>query len=287
MNTNNIQFGVIADCQYDATCDESNLVGDRYCVTTLRKLQDAVEELNRHELDFVVNLGDLIDQKFENFPEPLKVLSSLRAPVYHLVGNHDFCGPGHEYGLRPREDIFNAIGLKSPYYSWRQNGWKFIVLDTNEVGTIEWMRGTSEYEEGAKVLLEMKEAGANNARPWNGGLSETQFAWLESELQTELPIIAFGHHPISPDYGGNCLNYDRLRNLLQKTLQVQAYLCGHEHAGMFDLFIDLPCLAFKGMVETKDETCFAIVQLNQDKIEIQGFGREESRILNRRKLYKE
>jgi 3',5'-cyclic AMP phosphodiesterase CpdA len=196
------------------------------------------------------------------------------------VGNHDFCGAGHEYGLRPREDVFNAIGLENSYYSWRHNGWKFIVLDTNEVGTIEWMPGTPEYEEGAKVLLEMKEAGANNARPWNGGLSETQFAWLEKELQSAEPIIVFGHHPISPNYGGNCLNYERLRALLQKSSQVQAYFCGHEHAGMFDLYVDLPCLAFKGMVETKSETCFAIVTLDQDKIEIQGFGREESRGLD-------
>ena len=277
-----LQFGVIADCQYDAFCDESNLPGNRYCVTTLRKLQNAVDELNQHDLDFVVNVGDLIDQRFENFPAPLKVLLGARAPVYHLVGNHDFCGPGHEYGLRPREDVFDAIGLKNPYYSWQQNGWKFIVLDTNETGTIEWMPGTPEYEEGAKVLLEMKEAGANNARPWNGGLSEGQFAWLEKELQTELPIIVFGHHPISPDYGGNCLNYERVRDVLQKAPQVQAYFCGHEHAGMFDVFVDLPCLAFKGMVETKDETCFAIVTLQENKIEIQGFGREESRVLDRR-----
>jgi 3',5'-cyclic AMP phosphodiesterase CpdA len=277
-----LQFGVIADCQYDAFCDESNLPGNRYCVTTLDKLQNAVDELNQHDLDFVVNVGDLIDQRFENFPAPLKVLSGSRAPVYHLVGNHDFCGPGHEYGLRPREDVFNAIGLKNPYYSWQQRGWKFIVLDTNEVGTIEWMPGTREYAEGAKVLSEMKEAGANNARPWNGGLSEMQFAWLEKELQTELPVIVFGHHPISPDYGGNCLNYERVRDVLQKAPQVQAYFCGHEHAGMFDVFVDLPCLAFKGMVETKDETCFAIVTLDQEKIEIQGFGREESRVLDRR-----
>jgi len=281
-NKNPLRFGVIADCQYDAMCDESNLAGNRYCVTTLRKLQDAVDEFNRHELDFVINVGDLIDQRFENFPEPLKVLSNLRAPVYHLVGNHDFCGAGHEYGLRPREDVFQALGLNSPYYSWRQDGWKFIVLDTNEVGTIEWMPGTPEYEEGAKVLLEMKNAGANNARPWNGGLSEAQFAWLEKELQSDEPIIVFGHHPISPDYGGNCLNYERLRDVLQKAPQVQAYLCGHEHAGMFDVFIDLPCLAFKGMVETKEETCFAIVKLEADKIDIQGFGREESRVLDRR-----
>jgi len=277
-----LQFGVIADCQYDAFCDESNLPGNRYCVTTLHKLQNAVDELNQHDLDFVVNVGDLIDQRFENFPAPLKVLSGARAAVYHLVGNHDFCGAGHEYGLRPREDVFNAIGLKNPYYSWQQSGWKFIVLDTNEIGTIEWMPGTPEFEKGAKVLSEMKEAGANNARPWNGGLSEMQFAWLEKELQTELPVIVFGHHPISPDYGGNCLNYERVRDVLQKAPQVQAYFCGHEHAGMFDVFIDLPCLAFKGMVETKDETCFAIVTLDQEKIEIQGFGREESRVLDRR-----
>lgn len=278
-----LRFGVIADCQYDTTCDESNLPGDRYCVTTLQKLKDAVEELNRHDLDFVVNMGDLIDQKFENFPEPLKVLSGLRAPVHHLVGNHDFCGPGHEYGLRPREDVFNAIGLKNSYYSWQQEEWKFIVLDTNEVGTIEWMPGSPEYDLGAKIYSYMEAAGANNARPWNGGLSEAQFAWLEKELrQAAGPVVVFGHHPISPDYGGNCLNDKRLRRLLQKTPRVQTYFCGHEHAGMFDLFVDLPCLAFKGMVETRDETCFAIVNLEQNKIAIEGFGREESRVLGRR-----
>ena len=275
------RFGVIADCQYDGLNGEPNSTGTRFCVSALGKLQDAGAELNRHELDFVINLGDLIDRQFENFPEPLKVLLGLRAPLYHLVGNHDFCGPDYEYAVTPREEIFRILDLQNPYYSWNQNGWKFIVLDTNEVGTIEWPPGTPQYDEGAKVLSEMKEAGAINSRPWNGGLSEEQFAWLEKELESETPTIVFGHHPISPDYGGNCLNDKQLRALLQKSSQVKAYFCGHEHAGMFDQFIDLPCLAFKGMVETKDENTFAVVTLDGDKIDIQGFGREESRVLKR------
>jgi hypothetical protein len=59
-----------------------NLAGNRYCVTTLQKLRDAIDELNRHDLDFVVNVGDLIDQRFENFPAPLKVLLQARQQRY-------------------------------------------------------------------------------------------------------------------------------------------------------------------------------------------------------------
>jgi len=36
----------------------------------------------------------------------------------------------------------------------------------------------------------------------------------------------------------------------------------------------------KGMVDTFDENAFAIVEVHADRMEITGFGREESRVLS-------
>ena len=52
-------FGLIADVQY---ADDDNRPGiDRHYRASLPKLEEAINEFNRHDLAFVVHLGDLVD----------------------------------------------------------------------------------------------------------------------------------------------------------------------------------------------------------------------------------
>ena len=52
------RFGVVADVQYA----DKDTAGKRHYRTSLERLRQCVTELQGHELEFVVQLGDLIDE---------------------------------------------------------------------------------------------------------------------------------------------------------------------------------------------------------------------------------
>ena len=78
--------GIIADCQY---CD-CDIKWDRYYKKSPKRLKEAVTELNKHELDYTIHLGDFIDKRFSSFDSLVPTWNKLRSTSYHVLGNHDF-----------------------------------------------------------------------------------------------------------------------------------------------------------------------------------------------------
>ena len=139
--------------------------------------------------DFIINGGDAIMDALKATKEKVqqqwdvwnKVLhDENKLSVYHCIGNHDAWGwqmTEPEVKNDPLYDkawVLQQHNMKSPYYSFEKNNWKFIVLDS--------------------------------AHENNGGyiarLDEPQFAWLENELKTtdvkkhicivsHIPIVSF------------------------------------------------------------------------------------------------
>ena len=58
-----------------------------------------------------------------------------------------------------------------------------------------------------------------------------------------------------------------------------AYCNGHNHAGNYGILNGKHFLNFKGMVETPTESCFAVVEVFPNRLEVRGFGREPNRTL--------
>ena len=58
------------------------------------------------------------------------------------------------------------------------------------------------------------------------------------------------------------------------------YLNGHNHAGNYVFQNGIHFVNMKGMVETETENSFSVVTFSNEKIEIEGFGREESRSIS-------
>ncbi|MFC2947641.1 hypothetical protein [Virgibacillus sediminis] len=60
---------------------------------------------------------------------------------------------------------------------------------------------------------------------------------------------------------------------------VVAYVNGHNHAGNYALKNDVHYVTLQGMVKTEDSNSYSIVQVYKDRLEIDGYGREEDRVL--------
>ncbi|MBY3300090.1 phosphatase [Rhizobium laguerreae] len=271
------RFGIIADPQYAAIAP--HVAMDRYYANSLSKVAEAIEIFNGEELSFVMTLGDVIDRSFSSFDDILPVYGKLRHEALFLLGNHDFSvSAGH------LSEVAARLGMPSPYYSFLRHGWRFIVLDGNEVSTFAPPEGHHHRELAAEMLAELQAKGAKNAHRWNAALSDERFAWLGDEIAKAAgageKVIVMNHYPVHPPSEHGMWDSERIVALLASERNVVAYLNGHDHVGNYGMAGACHFVNFKGVVDTETENAFAIVEVHASSIEIRGFGREVSRTLS-------
>lgn len=271
------RFGVISDPQFAPVAPNYKL--GRYFGHSLWKLDQAIEELNRHDdLEFVVTLGDIIDRHWESYSYILPVYDRLKHPRRFLLGNHDY-----DYAKEWIPSVLRTMGMEAGHYDFAVKGIRFIALDGNEISTFALAKDDPRLAIAEERLAKLTEAGAANAQSWNGSLSDQQFAWLEERLQAAQAegerAILMCHYPIYPANEHNLWDSERIVELIQRHPHCLAWFNGHNHAGNYGAIGKQHFVNFRGMVDTPDTSCFAIVSVEADRIEIKGFGREEDRVL--------
>ncbi len=267
-------FGVIADAQY---CD-ANPTGTRYYRESRQKLADCVDAFNQMDLSFAVHLGDFIDRHFESFAQLSPVFDRLKPPHYHVLGNHDFSVTANHL-----EDVVAALRMPNRYHSFRQHGWRFVVLDGNDLSLYGRPKDSRKYEQAQAIYKKLEQQKVINAQSWNGALGKAQLAWLDSELaesdKNGERVIIFCHFPVFPDNVHNLWNSQQVIQTIQSHQCVAAYMSGHNHAGNYGQKGGVHYVTFPGMVETRDTTAYAVVHVHADRLDIDGFGRTPDRQL--------
>jgi manganese-dependent ADP-ribose/CDP-alcohol diphosphatase len=268
-----IKIGVFADCQY---CD-CETAGKRYYRNSLSKLTDCIDNFNQNkEIDFVVGLGDLIDRDYSSFAKVNSVLDESKNIVYHVTGNHDLSVKKEYIDKVPEQ-----LKLDDTYFSFHKKGWQFIFLNGNEVT----FQSTDPNivalaEQTVKQLTHDKKPNNHN---WNGGMSKTQLEWMDNELQKaekkNRKAVLFCHYPLLPFGAHSLWNSEEALSILDNYTCVKAWVNGHNHAGNYILENGIHFITMQGMVDTENENAFSIVSFSDDKIEIEGMGRETSRSL--------
>jgi hypothetical protein len=114
-------------------------------------------------------------------------------------------------------------------------------------------------------------------------MSEEQFTWLKQTLdQAESAgerIIIFSHYPIYPANEHNMWDDQRVVDLVSGYKNFVAYMNGHNHAGNYGTTGGKHFVNLKGMVETPAQTAYAVIEVYPDRLEVRGYGLEESRTL--------
>ncbi len=267
-------FGLMADCQYV----DADPKGSRFYRESPRKLEEAITELNHHDLAFSFHLGDFIDRDLASFDDLSPIATKLRSELFHALGNHDFDVPDEA-----KAGIPARLGLNRGYYSFSKDGFRFIVIDTTEVSNYRHPKNSRETRLATAEMERYKAAKSVAAKPWNSRPGDDQIKWLEAELEAassaEETVLVLGHHPIIPTTGHSVWNATELDAILQRHTCAKLYLNGHNHAGLYAESEGLHYLTLDGMVETKEENAFAYADLYADRLEITGFGRQESHVL--------
>jgi 3',5'-cyclic AMP phosphodiesterase CpdA len=271
-------FGLIADVQYR----DGDPSGTRFYRESTAKLAEAVERLNALRPSFVVQLGDLIDGASASYDVVLPIWARLRAPGYHVLGNHD---QSVEAG-RQREVLrrlgLDRLGPGLGYYDFARQGWRFVVLNGNDVSVIASPEGTPERNAAAAMLEELKRRNAPNAQTWNGGVGAVQLAWLVRTLARAAAarerVVVFCHFPVLPPGSATLWNDREVLAALEASPVVTAYFSGHEHRGGYAEQGGVHFVTLRGAVEGHD-SAYVLVEVFEERIELKGFGREPSRTL--------
>lgn len=270
-----VRFGVIADPQYA----DQKPRGKRYYRESIQKLGDSIKDLNERSLDFVVTLGDVIDTGYESFEKIMPLYGKMKAPYRVVLGNHDFDVAEAEKGK-----VLGAIKLKKSYHSESMEGWRFIYLDSTEVSLFRYPKDHARHLEAEKMYKKVEGEKLPQAYTWNSGISQEQMEWFKKELtaaaEAKLSVIVFNHNPVYPKGDHNLWNAEEVVEIISQNKHVVAYMNGHNHAGNYAEHKGCHYVNFKGMVETKETTAYAVVECFADRIEIDGLGVEPDRKLS-------
>jgi 3',5'-cyclic AMP phosphodiesterase CpdA len=258
------QIGAIADAQY---ADEDD-AGARMYRLTPAKLTEAVATLNRAGLDFVVHLGDVIDQDIKSYDTVLPILRKLACRLYFVLGNHDFAVPENQKLALPQ-----MLAMPARYYSFAHKGWVFAVLDGNDLSTYGWPAGSPEDLESRKYHDEKCPASPG----WDGGIGPKQLAWLEDVLaaadRQKQNVALLCHFPIYPENQHNLWNASEVIARITPHPSVKLWLNGHNHDGNYGVVAGIHCLNLKGMLDTVG-TAYAVLTFHADRIAVHGYGRQ-------------
>lgn len=267
-------IGLVADAQYA----DVPAKGTRFYRASIGKLAAAVEHFNRADLAFCAHLGDLIDREWRSFDEITRPLATSRHRWHQLLGNHDFDVLEAEKPLVPAR-----LGMRWRHGSFVHGGFRFVLLDTNDVSTYAHPAGAPQRAEAERELTRLQAAKVRQAKPWNGGVGAKQLAWLDHELGAARlqgqRVIVFAHQPVFPDNDHNVWNAPEVLAVLDRHPPVVAWLNGHNHAGALGERHGVPFVTLKGMVETAATTAYAIARILPDRIVWEGQGREPAREL--------
>ena len=274
-----LSFGLITDVQYADAAPE----GERHYRESFPKLQVAVAWLAEKKLSFTLHLGDMIDRDFDSFHTILPLLEGLGHPVRQLLGNHDYDVADSE-----KARVVTTLGMPTDYYQFSRSGVRVVMLDTNDLSIYKYREGSPQDLESVAMLKKLAEAKLNNAKPWNGGISETQLKWLNSLLEAadnaKERVILCGHHPLLPEDGLQAWNGDAVLAVIDRHPCVVACFSGHHHAGAEIIRHGIPFITFKSVLHEPNLNSYSAIHLFSSKLKIEGNGREASRTIALRQV---
>jgi manganese-dependent ADP-ribose/CDP-alcohol diphosphatase len=273
-DNNHFSFGLIADVQYG----DFKSAGTRYYRSSPDKLAAALASFRKDPVDFIINLGDLIERDYESYKPVLNAINSSGITTYHVTGNHD-------YSVEPRylSRLPLLSGSREGYYSIVYRKFRFIFMNGNEISVYS-SAGKTLIMQAEKYIAGMKKKGEINAIEWNGGIGSEQLLWISGQLDdaaaSDQKVIMICHFPVAPENIHNLLNYREVLDKISKYHNIIAWFSGHNHEGNYVRLNNIHHVTFKGMVETKDKNSFAIIDVTDNKLIVKGFGREDTRELS-------
>ncbi|NLT69485.1 MAG: alkaline phosphatase, partial [Verrucomicrobiaceae bacterium] len=201
-----VRIGLITDLHYA----DKDPRGSRHYRDTLLKIAEAGTFFARSDVDFVVELGDLIDaadsvEVEKGYLQRIhREFTSLASERHCVLGNH--C-----VDTLTKSEFLGEVGQAASYYSFDRGGVHFIVLDA-------CFRSDG-------VAYERK-----NFVWTDSNLPPAEVEWLRGDLTAATgPVVVFVHQRLDVEDNHGVKNAAAIRDLLEGSGKVLGVFQGHSH----------------------------------------------------------
>ncbi len=251
-----LRIGLITDLHHA----DKPAAGSRFYRETIPKLNSAEEEFQKTGLDFVVELGDLIDAA-DSVETELSYLRTINREFSKLSSDRHYVLGNHCVDTLTKTEFLQEVGQKESYYSFDRAGFHFVVLDAcfrND--GVPYGRKNSKWNDANIPLAELE--------------------WLREDMKsTKLPTIVFAHQrlDVTTDHGvENCVE---VRSILKDSGRVLAVFQGHSHQNDLKDIDGIHYCTLVAMVEGSglENSGASVLQLHDDgTIHVTGFRKQKS-----------
>ena len=268
-----LKIGLIADPQYQ----DVPTSGQRYYQESLWKLEEAIDTLNFNKVDFVQNLGDIINGEWRSYDSIIPIYNKLNSSIenYHVLGNHDYSIDSIHL-----KDLLKTLSMPNFYYSYVKKDWRFIVLDATDYSY--FANPLHNYDIDKIDVYYKKTEDKPNHYDWNSAIGEEQQVWLKRELASakslNQKVILFSHMPLLPEHPTNLWNNEEIINIINKSSNVVAFINGHMHEGGYVFKDDIHFITISGMLNTMISS-YAILEIYTDSLVLRGYGNQKDYLL--------
>ena len=251
-----LRIGLVTDIHYA----DKETAGTRHYRDSLPKLSSAIAHFNAAQVDFVVQLGDLIDAA-PSADEELRYLQRIesiytqaRCPRHYVLGNH--C-----VSTLTKEQFLGACKAPRSYYSFDVGGFHFVILDA--------------------CFREDGQPYGNKNSVWtDANISAAELDWLQADLRAARhPSVAFVHQRLDIDDAHGIRNREAVRSTLEASTKVRAVLQGHHHRNDLKEINGIHYCTLAAMVEgpLPDHNAYAVMTLPPTgAISVEGFGNQST-----------
>ncbi len=232
-------------------------------------VQDFVIKMNLQEKpEFVINLGDSIEDvndktiDIDSYQKTIHLLSTLKMPVYYLIGNHDI-------RTLTKEEIAQLLGYQQMNYSFDHDNFHFIALS-----------------------FDMTEDHTHDLSAISAKVPDWQLDWLANDLsKTSKQTIVLIHYGLAEDdLKGNFWfetephhalleNRNQVKKILTESGKVIAVISGHQHWNRMHVENGIPYFVVTSMAENFNNdgvpaNAYSIVELNANQITVKVKGND-------------
>ena len=249
-----LRVGLITDLHHA----DKPPAGTRHYRETLGKLAEAATQFEKDKVNFVVELGDLIDaaDSVETEQRYLKTINREFAAIskdrHYVLGNH--C-----VDTLTKAEFLDHVEQKKSYYSFDRGDFHFIILD-------------------ACFRNDGEPYGRKNSK-WNdANIPAAEVEWLQADLKsTGKKSIVFAHQRLDVSNDHGVKNCPELRTIFEDSDKVLAVFQGHSNQNDLKDIGGIHYCTLVAMVEGSgaDNNGYSVMEIDHDgTIRLTGFRKQ-------------
>ncbi|MGC4007183.1 MAG: metallophosphoesterase [Pirellulales bacterium] len=248
-----LRIGLLTDLHYA----DKPPTGTRFYRETPTKLEEAAARFQREKLDFVVELGDLIDSA-DDLETEKSYLKQVNTLFRTLPGDKHYVLGNHCVSALTKDEFLGEVGAAGRARVVRRRRSAF-----RDPRRLLQLRRRGVWAE--QLQVERREHPRRATRMAAG-----------RSAQAKTPTIVFAHQrlDVKNDYGVK--NAEAVRKILEASGRVKAVFQGHSHKNDLKSIAGIPYCTLTAMIEGSgvENNGYAILEITDDALSVSGFRKQ-------------